>query len=277
MNALAKETQLQVAHLLAEGNSIRSIDRLTTVHRDTIMKLLVRVGGHCRDFLDLRLRGLKLEHLEIDEIWTFVRKKQGRIRVDESDRGVGDYYLFVALDEETKLVPCYALGKRNGITCAAFLRDLHQRLELGWTDEERVQMSTDGWTPYRAAIPHQFGDRARHGVLIKDYRNADQPGRYGPPELVGAQRIPMDPDLDENDICTSHVERGNLTIRTFIKRFARLSLGFSKKLENLGAAVALYVAYYNFCKRHATLRRTPAMAAGLTGHQWTLLELLEAR
>jgi IS1 family transposase len=140
--------------------------------------------------------------------------------------------------------------------------------------QERVIISTDGWRSYPSAVENAFGAAVRHGILIKDYANAEQPGRYGPPELVGEQRIPMSPHLRPQMICTSHVERHNLTIRTFMRRFTRLALGFSKKLKNLEAATALYVAHYNFCRRHRTLKKTPAMAAALAGHQWTLGELL---
>lgn len=136
-------------------------------------------------------------------------------------------------------------------------------------------ISTDGFAPYVGAVEGAFGGGADHGVLIKHYGDgAEQFGRYAPPEVVGAERRPITPGLNPTRICTSHVERHNLSIRTFMRRFTRLALGFSKKLLNLEAATALYVAHYNYCRWHATLRKTPAMAARLTGHPWTLEELL---
>jgi IS1 family transposase len=292
---LSRERQVAVTHLLCEGNSLRSVERLTGIHRDTAMRLMVRVGRACQHLLDRRMRNLCLEHIQCDEIWTFVRRKQARLTADEqADDGIGDQFLFVALDERTKLIPAYLLGKRTSENTHDFMRQVAWRIRgfgpadpdnplraipmtdlTGVADEAPPRISTDGWAPYPAAVEGAFSGLAEHGVLIKDYRQSEQPGRYGPPELAGALRRPLSKDLDPFDICTSHVERNNLTIRTFMRRFTRLALGFSKKLPNLQAAVALYVAHYNFCRWHGTLRRTPAMRAGLTGHPWTVAELMD--
>lgn len=276
MNVLSREEQLSVLHLMVEGNSLRSITRLTGIHRTTAIKLMVRVGNQCLVMLDRWMRNLHLKHVEIDEAWTFVQKKQGRIPVDADDSRIGDMYLFLGIDMHTKLIPCFAVGKRTKETTDLFIEDLASRMVLPILSEpsRKPQLSTDGWRAYPDSIDTAFAGRVSHGVLIKDYRNAEQPGRYGPPEMIGAQRRVISGDIDEWDVCTSHVERVNLTVRTFLKRFTRLALGFSKKLENLDACVSLFAAHYNFCRWHGSLKKTPAMAAQITGHPWSLEELL---
>jgi IS1 family transposase len=277
MNVLSRADQLGVLNMLVEGTSLRSITRLTGIHRTTIANLMVRVGDQCAALMDRWMRNLTLRHLQIDEIWTFVLKKQSRVPVNVDDKRIGDQYLFIAIDEATKLIPAYRLGKRTKDTTDYFIHDLADRLVLPpspWGAGPRPQISTDGFPAYPGSIDSAFAGRADHGVLIKNYRNAEQPGRYGPPELIDADRRVVYGGIDENDICTSHVERHNLSIRTFLRRFTRLALGFSKKVENLDAAISLYVAHYNFCRWHGTIRRTPAMAARITGHPWGMEELL---
>jgi IS1 family transposase len=276
MNSLSREQQLAALHLIVEGNSLRSITRLTGIHRTTVIKLMLRAGQLCRAMLSRWMRNLTLSHVEIDEIWTFVLKKQGRVPVSVDDSEIGDQYVFIGIDEATKVIPCFALGKRTKETTDHFIGDLAARLVLPdlFDAGPRPKLSTDGWRAYPDSIEMAFAGRASHGVLVKDYRNADMPGRYGPPEMVGASRSVVNGDIDESEICTSHVERHNLSVRTFLKRFTRLSLGFSKKLLNLEAAFSLYVAHYNFCRWHNSLKKTPAMAAKITGHPWTLEELL---
>jgi IS1 family transposase len=273
MNVLSYERRKAVIHLLVEGNSIRSIERLTGVNRNTVMSLLKRVGDGCRTLLDGKLRGLKLTHLQCDEIWTFVQKKQAMILPSECELGIGDQFLYVAFDQRTKLIATYAIGKRTSEVTNAFMLDLASRIVT-----EQPQISTDGFAPYKHAIQQSFGDEALYGQVIKDFAEPVQPGRYGPPTMIASERrqILGLVDLNLRSICTSHVERNNLTIRTFLRRFTRLSLGFSKKLENLAAAVALHVAHYNFCRVHGALRITPAMAAGVADHVWELDELLGA-
>lgn len=278
-NVLSHEEQLSVLHLLVEGTSLRSVTRLTGVHRGTVARLMVRAGTRLRGLMDRRLRNLTLSHLQCDEIWTFVLKKQGRLQEAEAcDEKIGDQYLFVALDHRTKLIPSFALGKRTSAVAQRFLDDLAGRLtmpdlfELG----ERPRISTDGWNGYPNAVDNAFAGRADYGQIIKTYGESEQPGRYGPPVLIDTERRVITGDIDPRVICTSHVERHNLTIRTFMRRFTRLALGFSKKLANLDAAIALYVAHYNFCRMHGSLPGTPAMAAGVAGHPWTLEELLDA-
>jgi IS1 family transposase len=273
-NVLPQEKQRAIIHLLVEGNSIRSIERLTGVHRDTIMRLAVKIGGKCKTFLNAWQRNLKLRHVQVDEIWTFVGCKQHNVnKVLVRTPEMGDQFLYVAFDQDTKLIATYAIGKRNTETTQSFMYDLADRIVT-----DHPQLSTDGYAGYPNAVKNAFGDEVAYGQIIKEFGEPVQPGRYGPPVMVASERRQITglTDMDLKSICTSHVERNNLTIRHFIKRFTRLTLCFSKKLENLAAAVALHVAYYNFCRVHGSLRVTPAMAAGITDHVWELGELLGA-
>ena len=281
-NHLKHEKQISVVHHLAEGNSIRATSRLTRIHRDTVMNLLTAFGPSCQHFMDLSFGNLRLEHIQIDEIWTFVGKKQGRLTDKEKDEDptVGDIYLFTALDEETKLVPAYVLGKRTKENACELADTLSERLVRRPGARDDVQISTDGFPGYPDAINSAFGESVKHGVLVKQYENPEV-GRYAPPRLAGTDRRDIQ-NIDSLDtICTSHVERHNLTIRTFMRRFTRLALGFSKKLENLEAAVSLFLAYYNFCWRprengkSGRLRPSPAVMAGVADHVWSIDELFD--
>jgi IS1 family transposase len=277
-NVLKREKQIGVLRLLSEGNSIRSTMRLTGVDQNTIMRLIVRFGNACRDFLDATMVNLQLRHVQLDEIWTFVAKKQGHLKGREisSDR-IGDIYLFTALDTDTKLLATFAVGKRTTQTTAMFVADLEQRLYRtpDTIGDHRPQISTDGWGPYGPTIAESFRNTVRHGVLVKNYVNPEV-GRYAPPALVKADRFNVNGISDLTTICTSHVERMNGSIRQFVKRFTRLTYAFSKKLENLAAAVAIHAAVYNFCRIHRSLKATPAMAAGIVGELWIMENLFDA-
>jgi len=276
---LTREESLFVLHLLVEGNSLRSVQRLTGVHRDTVARLMVKVGDRLRGVMDRRFRNLELNHLQCDEIWTFVRKKQGKLKPEErADPALGDQYLYIALDEETKLVPSFAIGKRTVETTQLFMGDLAARIVVPPLFEAgpRPLISTDGFNAYPNAVDGAFGGAVNYGTIIKDYTESEQPGRYGPPIMTGAERRTIQGNFHRDEICTSHVERHNLSIRTFLRRFTRLALGFSKKLENLAACVCLYIAHYNYCRMHGSLPGTPAMAAGIAGHPWTMEELFDA-
>ena len=301
-NVLKAETQKTILRLLLEGNSIRSVVRLTGCHKKTVTRLMVRFGDACREFLDETMRGLTLDHVQCDEIWTFVQKKQARLTTEEraTRHDIGDIYLWVAFDQNTKLVPTFAIGKRSADNARRFMVDLRNRLETPAPHESDrhayvdgnyryvTQISTDAFQGYSEAVDIAFGPYVKYGQLVKDFRNADRkPGNYSPAEIVATERRGVF-GIHENEldsICTSHVERNNLTIRTFMKRFARLSLGFSKKLENLAAAVAMYVAYYNYCwrsrypdnsGRRGQLRPTAAMMAGVTERLWSFDDLFNA-
>ncbi len=279
MRSLSREQQLSVLNLLCEGNSLRSISRLTGAHRTATMRLMVRAGTMLREFLDRKMRNLDLNHLQCDEIWTFVLKKQGRLSVqEEADSTIGDQYLWIGLDETTKLVPTFLIGKRTGENASVFMADLAERVNVPelLDPSPKPLVSTDGFPGYPNAVDGAFGGSVNYGTLIKDFTESEQPGRYGPPEMTNARRTIVQGNFSKWDICTSHVERHSLSIRTFMRRFTRLALGFSKKLDNLAAATAIYIAHYNFCRWHGSLKMTPAMAARLTGHPWTLEELLTA-
>jgi IS1 family transposase len=276
-NVLCREKQIGVLRLLSEGNSIRSTERLTGIHRDTIMRLVIRFGNHCRSFLDDTLMNLRLEHVQLDEIWTFCRMKEAQAKKRRLDTAViGDQYLFTALDTDSKLLVTVAVGKRGWETTNAFIRDLRKRLVTPVTlGEDRPQLSTDGFQPYVPAIRRHFNGTVRHGVIIKRFTDKDT-GRYAPPPLVGTERINVNGITNLRTICTSHVERMNGSIRQFVKRFTRLTYAFSKRLGNLAAACALHVAVYNFVRVHRSLGCTPAMAAGVVSELWDMDKLFDA-
>lgn len=258
-------------HCLLEGCSIRSTERLTGLNRNTIMRLLVIAGERSARVMDARMRDLRPRYLQVDEIWTFVAKKARNVRRADSSE-IGDQWIFVAIDAETKLVPNFIVGKRSIENAREFLWDLYRRVA------NPVQITTDGLHHYTTAVPDAFGLDADFAQLVKlfgDFGQFDSPeGRYSPPriaEVISKVRL-GNPDPDH--ISTSFVERQNLTMRMALRRLTRLTNAFSKKLDNLKAAVTLHFAYYNFCRVHSTLRVTPAMEAGLTDHVWSISELL---
>lgn len=267
MNVLKREKQIAVISMLVEGSSIRSVERVTGVHRDTIMRLMVRVGEHCSELLDKRMRGLRLQSLQADEIWTFIAKKQRNVQQGDPSE-YGDSYTFLAIDPLSKIVPWFEVGKRDEETTYAFVGQLAQRVD------GRVQISTDGWGPYRTAVPTCFGSRADFEQIIKVYSESPDEHRYSPPRVTHVENRWVQGTPRSDLVCTSHVERHNLSVRTSLRRFTRLALGFSRKLANLKAAVAIYLTWYNFGRIHRTLRMTPAMAAGLAGSVWTVADLL---
>jgi IS1 family transposase len=270
MYELKEEKKVAVIAAMVEGNSIRSVERMTGVHRDTIMRLVVRVGQSCERLLDERMRKLSCRFVQADEIWTYVGKKEKRVRYDDNPEVVGDQYVFVAMDSETKLVPCFRVGKRNAANTWYFIRDLQERLA------HRVQLTTDGFRPYKDAVEDSFGMDVDYAMLVKVYSSSGEADtRYSPGEIVDIRTIPITGHPHPRFISTSHIERQNLTIRMQLRRFTRLTNAFSKRLENLKAALALHFAWYNFCRVHSTLRVTPAMAAGISNDIWQLERLLQ--
>jgi IS1 family transposase len=272
MNALKPEKKLAVLSALVEGNSIRSTERMTGVHRDTIMRLLVQVGDRCQAILDERMHGFHCRLIQADEIWTFCRKKEQRLTEDEENNPeLGDQYVFVALDPESKLIPTFLVGKRDTATAHRFTHALRARLN----GNGRIQLTTDELRAYLTAVEEAFGADVDYAQLVKVYGSEPAgDGRYAPPRVTEVVSTPITGNPDPGHICTSHVERQNLTIRMMCRRFTRLTNAFSKKLANLKAALALHFAFYNFCRIHQTLRVTPAMAAGVTDRVWGLEELL---
>ncbi len=267
---VAADKAALAVQLLIEGNSIRSTERITKLDRNTIMRLLVLAGKHCEALMDSRMRNVRSRYLQIDEIWTFVQKKNRHVRKGDSPE-IGDQWVFVAIDAQTKLVPAFHVGKRHLEDTRSFLWDLYSRIE------GRTQITTDGLHHYTAGVPDAFGldvDFAQLVKLFGEWGQSDANARYSPSPIVEVISKIRTGDPDPTHISTSHVERQNLTMRMAIRRFTRLTNAFSKKLANLKAAVALHFAYYNFCRVHQTLRVTPAMEAGLTDHVWTIAELL---
>jgi IS1 family transposase len=269
MNVLSTEQKLAVLAAMVEGNSIRSTERMTGVHRDTIMRLVVQTGQNCERVLNQKMRGIRSRHVQVDEIWTYCGIKEKRLRQEHDPVAMGDQYVFVAMDAETKLIPSFLVGKRNPANCYYFMQDLRERI-VG-----RVQLTTDGFRPYLPAVEDAFGGNVDYAMLIKTYQDTgEQEKRYSPGQIVNAVPIPVTGDPQPFHISTSHIERQNLTIRMQLRRFTRLTNAFSKKLVNLKAACALHFAWYNFCRVHSSLRVTPAMAAGIASEVWGLESLL---
>ena len=270
-NNLKQEKKVQIIHTLLEGSSVRSTERLTHVHRDTILRLMVKIGTGCGILIDETMRDLPCKRLELDEIWAFVGCKARHVDPEKHDvHRMGDQWTYVAIDNESKLIPCFMTGKRNEGTTAAFVENLRSRLL------NRVQISTDGLKMYAVAIEDAFGTNGcDYATLVKQYETEDAgPGRYSPPKVTGSEKTPILGSPVEEEVCTSIVERSNLSTRMSVRRFTRLTNAHSKKLENHGAMIALWFAFYNFARVHSTLRVTPAMATGLTNHVWSLDELM---
>jgi IS1 family transposase len=244
---------------------------MTGVHRDTIMRLGVKVGRGCTALMDETMRDLSCTRLEMDEIWGFVGKKEKHVKVDDPPE-VGSVWTFCAIDAETKLVPAFRVGDRDAATANAFLEDVAGRMR------NRVQISTDGLRAYEEAIERSFGGYADYGQIIKTYgpTAVGDHRRYSQPEFVSAEKKIVSGRPNFDLISTSYVERLNATTRLHMRRLTRLTLAFSKKRENFEAAVGLHFAYYNFVKRHNTLRCTPAMAAGVAKTFWSVGDLVEA-
>jgi transposase-like protein/IS1 family transposase len=290
------ESAKMVLNLLTQGMSIRGAERITGVDRNTICKLVVLFGDACRAFLDRNMRGLTLKHLQFDEQWTWVGRKQSRLSVLEKaeKHDVGDVYIWTCIDQQTKLMPSFRIGKRSADNARRFMMDVASRLSMPKPHASDahafkaegfrhiVQISTDGFQAYPEAVDLAFGPYAKYGQIIKEYRNASM--IYTPSEMVGTKRTGIQGigPRQERTICTSHVERLNGTQRVFMKRLNRLTLCFSKKLRNLECAFPMFAAYYNYCwqtrkpGKSGQKRSTAAMMAGLAEHVWSFDELFHA-
>jgi transposase-like protein/IS1 family transposase len=257
---LPEEKALMVLNCLLEGNSVRSTGRLCDVEPKTVLNILVLASERCERLLADKLRNIPVKNIQADEIWSFVGKKEKQRQPDD-DLNCGDCYTFVAIERETKLVVNFAVGRRDQATTDIFIEGL--RLA---TSPQQFQITTDGFAPYRSAISNTLEDRVDFAQLIKVYRATPEgERRYSPAEVVSTETVIGIGRPDPARICTSHVERQNLSMRMGIRRFTRLTNAFSKKWENHWAAVALWFAFYNFVRIHKTLRITPAMAAGNHG------------
>ena len=260
---------IQALSLLTEGTSMRAISRHVGMHRDTVASLLVTTGANCQRLFDDRVRGIRPKYIELDELWNFVHTKEKRLKPADPNEW-GDTYTWTALDSQTKLLICYLVGKRDAASAHQFVRDLSSRV-VG-----RTQATSDGFRSYIPAMEEYFGADVDFAQLVKIYGKPDNAGPdwYGPGKVIETVPTPISGTPDERHICTSHVERSNLTFRMHLRRFTRLTNGFSKKLTNLRAAVSVYAMWYNFVRVHQTLRVTPAMEAGIANHIWSINELL---
>jgi IS1 family transposase len=270
-NVLPKDAQIQVIAALAEGSSIRSIERMTGIHRDTIMRLGVRVGQGCTALLDQKMRNLDCTRIEIDEVWGFIQKKQPHVKPMD-DSTFGNVWTFCAIDAETKLVPCYKVESNRTLhTTTEFMKDIASRMK------NRLQLSSDSLPTYKNAVEAAFGIDIDYAQIVKVYGHDERDEhRYSPPEVIGSEKTVIRGNPNYDLISTSYAERLHATTRLHMRRLTRLTLAFSKKLENFKAAVGLHFAYYNLVRRHNTLRCTPAMAAGIESTFWSVADLVEA-
>lgn len=270
MNKLSIQKRAQIIGMLVEGNSLRATSRMADCSINTVTKLLVDVGTACAEYQDKTLRNLPCQRIQCDEIWSFCQMKEKNVPENrKGELGIGDVYTWTAMCADTKLVPSFMVGKRDAEWGNAFMLDLASRLS------NRVQLTTDGHKVYLQAVENAFGCDIDYAMLVKVYGKASQEDerRYSPVECTGAELVPITGNPDEKHISTSYVERQNLTMRMSMRRFTRLTNGFSKKIENLYFAVALHFMYYNFARIHKTLRVTPAMEAGVADRVWTLEEI----
>jgi IS1 family transposase len=264
MNVLPTAKRVLILTLLSEGNSIRAISRITGASKNTIKRLLLDSGQKAYEIHNRQMVNLNVKYLQVDEIWTFVAKKQAQLKKDELDNpNLGDQYVFVALDADTKLVPAYRVGKRTGKIATSFMVELSTRIM------SRFQLSTDSFAPYYNAVDRVWGQDIDYGQIHKEYHE-DSRGerRYSPANIVRATKRFLLGEPNPHMVSTSHVERQNLTMRMQMRRFTRLTNAFSKKLEYLEAAIALHFFHYNFMRIHQTLRVSPAMEAGITKKLW---------
>ena len=270
MNKLSAERRAQILGMMVEGNSIRAIVRMTGVSKNTVVKLLEDAGEAFTDYQDRALRNLACKRLQLDEIWAFAYCKQRNVMTAKAaPEDAGDIWTWVAIDAETKLVPSWRVGDRSGETATEFVCDLSKRLA------NRVQVTSDGHRAYLEAIEAGFGADVDYAQLIKVYGEIPHPaGRYGPAAIQGTKVFCCTGKPDPKHISTSYVERQNLTMRISMRRFTRLTNGFSKKAENHLHSVAIHFMHYNFVRIHQSLRITPAMAAGVTSTLWSLADMV---
>lgn len=269
MNSLDNKKREQIVAALVEGNSIRATVRMTGVSKNTIAKLLVDLGTACAEYQDKVFRNLNLKRIQCDEIWSFVGAKAKNTTPEmKAEKGYGDIWTWVAMDADTKLVPCWAVGKRDGLAAYEFIGDLADRVS------NRIQLTTDGHKPYLEAVEAAFGSEIDYAMLVKIYGKPQDEIRYSPADCIGCEKKWVAGRPDPKHISTSYIERQNLTMRMSMRRFTRLTNGFSKKVENHMAAIALHYMYYNFVRIHRSLRVTPAMAANVTNKLWEISDII---
>lgn len=271
MNKLSTERRVAVVRCLIEGNSIRSTVRITGVAKNTVVKLLVDLGRVCSAYQDTHLRDLRCERVQCDEIWSFVGCKEKNLPAEERETfGRGDVWTWTALDADTKLMVTWFVGDRDPQSAFEFMSDVKARLT------KRVQLTTDGHRAYLNAVNDTLGEDVDYAMLVKMYGlgPAGAERTYSPSICTGAKKVTITGAPDENYISTSFVERQNLTMRMSMRRFTRLTNAFSKKMENHSCAIALHFMHYNFARVHQTLKTSPAVAAGVADHVWTVEEIV---
>lgn len=272
MNKLSTEKRTMIVKALVEGMSIRATCRMTGAAKGTVLKLLVDLGTVCSDFQDRELRNLSCRRVEVDEIWAFVGAKDRNVPLAKAAMGTGSIWTWVALDAETKLVPTWMIGGRDSGMALRFMDDLKSRLT------DRIQLTSDGLAAYADAVQVVFGEDVDYAMLVKSYGNDHNPKRpetrYSPGKCNGSKKHRLIGNPNPEHVSTSYVERLNLTTRMSMRRFTRLTNAFSKKAENLAHAVALHFMHYNYCRKHQTTNMTPAQAAGVADHQWSVEEII---
>ncbi|HZU33909.1 MAG TPA: IS1 family transposase [Candidatus Angelobacter sp.] len=269
MNCLSVSCRVQVVAALVEGSSVNSVSRMTGITKRAILRLLAEMGCACAEYHNKAVRNLQVRRVQCDEIWTFVYAKQKNVTLEQMAKGAGDCWTWTGIDADSKLIISYMLGNRGASTANAFMQDLASRIAT------KIQLTTDGHRVYADAVERAFGGDIDYAMLVKLYGTSGESteSRYSPATCIGCRTGVLSGDPDPNHISTSYVERQNLSMRMGMRRFTRLTNGFSKKVENHGHMVALYFMHYNFCRVHKTLRITPAMQAGLTDHVWSIGEL----
>ena len=271
MNRLDSATRCRVVAALVEGCSVRATVRMTGVAKNTIQKLLIELGAACSAYQDRVLRDLPCKRVQVDECWAFCYAKAKKVTPDIAAKNpfAGDVWTWAAIDADTKLIPSWIIGPRDGVTARIFVNDLAGRLA------DRIQLTSDGLKAYLGAVEHAFRGDVDYAQLVKIYgETSEGQKRYSPAECVGCERHTVVGYPDTEHISTSFIERANLTMRMGMRRFTRLTNGFSKKIENHTAAVALRMMHYNFVRIHSTLRTTPAMAAGVTSKLWEIADIV---
>ena len=268
MNRLSTAKRVQVIAALVEGNSINATCRMLGVGKHTVLRLLVDAGCACSSFHDANVRNLRVARSQCDEVWSYIYAKQKNVTPEQMAKGAGDCWVWTAIDADTKLIISYMLGDRGASIARDFMEDVAGRIT------NRIQLTTDGHRVYAEAVEQAFGSEIDYAMLVKIYGASNEgESRYSPATCIGCRTGVLSGNPDPKYISTSYVERQNLSMRMGMRRFTRLTNGFSKKFENHAHQVALYFFHYNFCRVHSSLRVTPAMEAGLTDHVWTLTEL----
>ena len=273
MNVLTDEKRAQIISILVEGMGINAACRITGVSKNAVLRLLAHVGAACAAYQDRVMRDLKGKRYEADEAWSFVGMKQKNVPKElQGTLGYGDVYVWVALDSDSKLIPCWHVGTRGAVSAYAFIHDLASRLA------NRIQLTTDGHKAYVQAVEDAFGSDIDFAQLVKLYgtlgQTKEDARRYSPAECTGIRKERITGNPDMRKVSTSFVERSNLTMRMNMRRFTRLTNAFSRKLENHMHAISLNFMVYNFCKIHSTLRTSPAQAAGVDDHLWDIEEII---